>query len=442
MFFLPREGKGLLFLVLLLLIPCVSLAAAQDSLILYNPQLVSLNTTGVASTGNFIVYLTFKDIPDSIGALIHAPDLTGWGVVTPDSLLSIPHAFGAYNGDRDITIVARVLNSGVLGDSASIEIQYEIQGEEDWRNIIDIGASFYNPGDTIDWFFINQVSGDTMDLGIKFSFTPGVVDSNGVFFLGCEDFEGFHIWRGVYDGSGNLRDIEIIGEVSKEEAFSKSFCDSLYFYDVVPELRRTGSYFFDPGVVCISTNQNRRLDMPLGDDEFFWVDYNAFNGFSYGYAVSTFDRGYNVSSRRQGLFKIDSFAYCNMDPDTATVMRTLPCPDLFTRVDIEVQPQNNLRKIYVVPNPYRTGGSAYTTPNYHNYPDNKVRFVNVPSDCKLSIYTTAGDLVWEIDHHSTSGNIAWDTRNRSGEEVASGVYIFKIEDSKGESLYGKLIIIR
>jgi hypothetical protein len=116
---------------------------------------------------------------------------------------------------------------------------------------------------------------------------------------------------------------------------------------------------------------------------------------------------------------------------------------MFKTLSIEVAPQDELINVYAVPNPYRTGTSVYTTPNYHNFPDNKIRFVNVPAECKLAIYTTAGDLVWETEHHDNeAGVIVWDTKNRGGKEVTSGIYLYKVEDNKGSNMYGRLIIIR
>ena len=119
------------------------------------------------------------------------------------------------------------------------------------------------------------------------------------------------------------------------------------------------------------------------------------------------------------------------------------CRDDMAAVPINVRTQDNLAKIYAVPNPYRTGGSRFTVSNYRNYPDEKIRFVNVPDACKIKIYTVAGDLVWEAEHDNpNAGNIEWDVRNDSGEEVASGIYVYRIEDPSGNQVYGRLVIIR
>jgi hypothetical protein len=83
-----------------------------------------------------------------------------------------------------------------------------------------------------------------------------------------------------------------------------------------------------------------------------------------------------------------------------------------------------------------------TSENYHNFPDELVRFVNVPSDCTIKIFTVAGDLVWENEQVSNGGNVTWDLKNRGEESVTSGVYIYRIEKSDGDSVFGRIVVIR
>lgn len=436
-----RGGEWLLCVLCTTLLLAVDVqgAAVQDTLILRNPENISARVSRSAtSSTNYTIAIVFDGVPKELGALIFDPNLAAWSAGTPAEQLSEPAVVDKYNylGTIDRTIEFRALNNGTIGVTPNIRIQYSIRGEEQWQSTIDVGQTSYSAGDPKPIIFRNSL-GQTLDLGIDLSFSEGVIDSNGVFFIGCQDFEGYHIWRGVVQGDGSIDEIEAIGEISKEEAFDQSFCDSLYFESIIPALRSTGRYVFFPGLTCFNIARDTVIELPLADNQFFWIDYNAFNGYTYAYAVSTFDRGYSVSSGRQGLVKFDSFKYCAPD----TVM-TIPCQELFTRVPVSVDPQEELRKVYAVPNPYRSGSSVYTTPNYHNYPDEKIRFVNVPTDCKLAIYTVAGDLVWEAEHHSQSGNIEWDTRNDSGEIVHSGIYLYKLEDNGGGSVYGRLIIIR
>jgi hypothetical protein len=95
-----------------------------------------------------------------------------------------------------------------------------------------------------------------------------------------------------------------------------------------------------------------------------------------------------------------------------------------------------------VPNPYRSGSSRLTSDNYHNFPDRFIRFVNVPDNCTVKIFTVSGDLVWETSHNASTGNIEWDVTNRDSQQVASGVYLYRVETPSGDSVYGRIVVIR
>ena len=70
-----------------------------------------------------------------------------------------------------------------------------------------------------------------------------------------------------------------------------------------------------------------------------------------------------------------------------------------------------------------------------------MRFVNLPTKCLIKIFTVSGDLVWTKDHNDSTGNVEWDTRNYSEEDVASGVYVYRIE-AGSNAVYGRIVVIR
>jgi hypothetical protein len=406
-----------------------------DSLTLQKAENITLWRTYDASSSKLVVYVTWEEPPDSMSAFIHPPDTTGWSLLTSPDSLSHPSSRGWYTGNIDRTVTFKAAHAGstiaVVGEGTLV-IDYSIRKEEDWNGTLDLGTS-YTPGTWIPVIF-KRGTQETLDLGLELSFTPGIIDGQAQFVVGLEDFEGFHVWRGI-DPDGS--DLEVIGEISKEEAYrgtapGGSAVDSLYIYEIIPSLRATGVYNSPFSIDCLGFT----LRADLEDNELLWFDCNAFNGFTYQYYVTTFDRGYIVSSSRQGLNKIDR---CQ---PTEGVALPDSCRSEFATISIEVNPQSNLKGVYAVPNPFRTGGSRLTTANYHNFPDDKIRFVNVPENCTIRIYTVSGDLVWDHQHNGPGGNIEWDATNRGGEPVASGVYIFRVEDSSGGDVYGRLIIIR
>jgi hypothetical protein len=409
-------------------------------LTLYQPKNVYIVPQMNPNRQWFLNYIFWEDVPDSMGTFIHRADTTDWHAdssLVPAESLSVPSTSGIYTGSIDRTVKFRSRNSGRVGVTPLIRVRYDIAREEFWTREINIGAG-YVPGTPIDCFFIGQspgpYAGDTLDLGLRVHFAPGLVDSNGVFSVGIEDFEGFHVWRGIAsDGS----DLAVLGELSKQEEFAGPGVDSLYFGVIIPALRTTGRFDFPEPVPGLGTSIDLAGIHPngrLGPNEFIWFDTNAFNGFTYHYTVTSFDRGYNVASQNQGLAKFDNCAVAQGQP--------YPCASELIALIASVTPQDNLPDVYAVPNPYRSGTSQFTTPNYHNFPDNKLRFVNVPAECKIRIYTVSGDFVFEINNTSGSGTLEWDTTNEAGELVTSGAYIFRCEDGKGDAVYGRIIIIR
>jgi hypothetical protein len=84
----------------------------------------------------------------------------------------------------------------------------------------------------------------------------------------------------------------------------------------------------------------------------------------------------------------------------------------------------NVAKVHTVPDPY------YVTNEFEQTTDTKIiKFVNLPANCIIRIYSSSGVLVNLLEHHSAQGGGAedWSVRNRNNQVVASGVYFYHIE---------------
>ena len=98
--------------------------------------------------------------------------------------------------------------------------------------------------------------------------------------------------------------------------------------------------------------------------------------------------------------------------------------------------------INVVPNPYYAYSSYEKTRK--DQLDNRVRIINLPSKCTVSIYTlngtlvrqfkrdvpsdvSAGQIVSEGRDDNLSTALDWDLKNTAGITVSSGVYIFHVD---------------
>jgi hypothetical protein len=78
--------------------------------------------------------------------------------------------------------------------------------------------------------------------------------------------------------------------------------------------------------------------------------------------------------------------------------------------------------INVVPNPYYAF-SGYETSRL----DNRVKFINLPKDCTISIYNVSGTLVRKFNKGSELTYLDWDLRNQVNVPIAGGVYICHID---------------
>ncbi|MBA3319202.1 MAG: hypothetical protein H0T50_14080 [Gemmatimonadales bacterium] len=91
---------------------------------------------------------------------------------------------------------------------------------------------------------------------------------------------------------------------------------------------------------------------------------------------------------------------------------------------LEHPTRNDLSPVHTVPDPY------YVTSAFETATEAKViRFVNLPADCIIRIYSSSGILVTLLEHHSTTfgGSATWNVLSRNSLVVASGVYFYHIE---------------
>lgn len=99
----------------------------------------------------------------------------------------------------------------------------------------------------------------------------------------------------------------------------------------------------------------------------------------------------------------------------------------------------DMSTIHTVPDPY------YVRSAFELGPSNKVlRFVNVPAQAIIRIYSLNGTLVRVIEHNDVLGGAeaTWDLRNRNNQFVASGVYFYVVEASNGKKFTGKFTVVQ
>ena len=78
-------------------------------------------------------------------------------------------------------------------------------------------------------------------------------------------------------------------------------------------------------------------------------------------------------------------------------------------------------------------------PNPARYETEIVFYLARNADVKLKIFTVSGELVYEKKSHYPDGNnaILWDLKNGGGKDVASGIYIYKLEATTEREEYAE-----
>jgi hypothetical protein len=111
-----------------------------------------------------------------------------------------------------------------------------------------------------------------------------------------------------------------------------------------------------------------------------------------------------------------------------------------TTARVAVDSLLDMSGITVVPNPFIIRHELM--PNENNP---ALYFTNLPPSCDIRIYTLAGDLVTVINHSSgatASGTAVWDLRNNNFQRVASGLYLYHVQDASGRTFIGKFAVVR
>ncbi|MBT8381412.1 MAG: T9SS type A sorting domain-containing protein [Ignavibacteria bacterium] len=167
---------------------------------------------------------------------------------------------------------------------------------------------------------------------------------------------------------------------------------------------------------------------------------NLLNGWQYLFSVTAFDEG----DPDNNLESLESSPLANFE----RILPGTPASD-----DPEL-------KIGVYPNPYY--GEAIWDGSSERL--RKIYFFNLPSDCEITIYTLAGDIVKRIQHTNQSnsseirwfetfasdgkqkfagGEHAWDLLTDNEQAIATGMYLFTVKNNRnGDIKTGKFLVIK
>jgi hypothetical protein len=102
------------------------------------------------------------------------------------------------------------------------------------------------------------------------------------------------------------------------------------------------------------------------------------------------------------------------------------------------QSAGDMNAIHTVPDPYYVTNALETSPN-----SKVLRFVNLPNQAIIRIYSLSGILIRVLTHNDVTGGgeANWDLRNRNNQYVASGVYFYYVEAPDGSHKIGRFTVI-
>lgn len=107
-------------------------------------------------------------------------------------------------------------------------------------------------------------------------------------------------------------------------------------------------------------------------------------------------------------------------------------------LDPSVTTDSLLARVHTVPDPY------YVTNQLEITASTKVlRFVNLPSQAIIRIYSASGVLVNVLTHNDATGGgeQVWNLRNRNNQFIASGVFFYHVETPDGRTKIGRFTVV-
>ncbi|KPK94555.1 hypothetical protein AMJ80_05425 [bacterium SM23_31] len=119
-------------------------------------------------------------------------------------------------------------------------------------------------------------------------------------------------------------------------------------------------------------------------------------------------------------------------------------------------------RIVAVPNPYIVSSPTELYVGTESWNRREIRFLNLPPECTIDIYTLAGDRIRTIEHKDNTGGFnipttvedhklryptgvgeaTWDLLTNENLDVSYGMYIYIVKTPDGKKFMEKLVIIK
>lgn len=250
---------------------------------------------------------------------------------------------------------------------------------------------------------------------------------------GLQDFEGYRIYKTQLGD-----ELDLTGSMNKSLKLVAQ-------YDVA-----NNNIGFDTGLGSNGNFTNHGTSPVTFPDDTVSYKYhyhfdNLKNGWMYNFAITAFDR----PDAQRNIPSLES-------PTVASSQIVFP--------GTEPNPKFKKGEPFVYPNPF------YSKARWDGDGDvnHRINFANLPKRARISIFTLSGDKVTSIEHNqnldtdnqtkwfdtysartsgqwnvlSTGGEHSWNLISSGNQNVATGLYLFTVEDlDNGDTKTGKFVII-
>ena len=283
---------------------------------------------------------------------------------------------------------------------------------------------------------------------------------------GYSDFEGYKIYRSkdggatwgddgdmILDDNGIHVGWQPIAQFDLTSEEDSLFCQYGFESDyscVDGIVRGYDIQGHDPYSPWLSLGSNSGLPEVNEYGQFTFTDTGVTDGIEYTYSVTAYDTGIRTVTLEEeqtesgGVIINENYpgnpdkwaqplGYKNIESPKGT---TIHDPNFIT-VTAGTPPVSDVSGVSVVPNPYVVR-SDFNETEYGK----KIRFINLPEECTITIYTINGEKVAQIEHYSQSdGNEWWDLRTINNQEAAPGLYLYRAVSTSSEKI-GRFAIVR
>jgi hypothetical protein len=257
-----------------------------------------------------------------------------------------------------------------------------------------------------------------MDLGLTMTVGAGALEVGSAFRVVGQTFQGWAVWRSAVDDPDNMTMVGLYDRVNQEDCIV-GYCgdDS---YEVKPR--------------CFAAKRAACFDLDTPDTVRFFDD-EIYNGFGYNYAVTSFDYGNTALNTPENNSASLLFSPRWRGDEGSPFAG--PGNREFFRINEPAAGPTAGDEIYAYPNPVRLGAG------FPGAEGVRVGITNLPVGSRVRVFTTAGDEVNELGPETqVGGQIYWNTDNYAGEQVAAGVYLYKVDMPQRSAYWGRIAVIR